>query len=201
MIKIQNIKFYKYQKISLFKKIQLEYLKVASELKYFLGIKRFQNIFSTSKINLHTKNLQKALTYCLQEETPVSITDIMQIQQNQQITNKQPRIIAQPNKLDSQQFPQKFIKKSSIKEIIHQGHQDLKQAPKITQDFSVYQSEWQKNILNKYYNLNTGNNSFCNKTRRRTYSIQMNSKKVNLRMRDMSMFTERKFQLEPNIEF
>ncbi|CAD8070320.1 unnamed protein product [Paramecium sonneborni] len=145
--------------------------------------------------------LEKALTYCLQEETPISIADIMQIQQDQQITNKQPRILAQPIKFDFQQFPQKFIKQSSIKEIIHQGTQDQKQAPKITQDFSPYQGGWQKSILNKYYNLNTGNNSFCNKTRRRAYSIQMNTKKVNLRIRDMSMFTDRKFKLEPNNEF
>ena len=44
-----------------------------------------------------------------------------------------------------------------------------------------------------------GNNGFCNskyfntiETRRRAFSIQMNSKRVNLRIRDMSMFTERK---------
>ncbi|CAD8153115.1 unnamed protein product [Paramecium pentaurelia] len=145
--------------------------------------------------------LDKALTYCLQEETPVSIADIMQIQQDQQINHKQPRILAQPIKLDFQQFQQKFIKQSSIKDMINQSSQEFKQTPKITQDFTPYQSGWQKNILNKYYNLNTGNNSFCNKTRRRAYSIQMNTKKVNLRIRDMSMFTERKFKLESNNQF
>ncbi|CAD8067582.1 unnamed protein product [Paramecium primaurelia] len=145
--------------------------------------------------------LEKALTYCLQEETPVSIADIMQIQQNQQINNKQPKILAQPTNINLQQFPQKFIKQSSIKEMIKQTSQELKQVPKIVQDFTPYQSGWQKNILNKYYNLKTGNNSFCNKTRRRAFSIQMNSKKVNLRIRDMSMFTERKFELEPNYQF
>ncbi|CAD8058595.1 unnamed protein product [Paramecium primaurelia] len=107
--------------------------------------------------------LDKALTYCLQEETPVSIADIMQIQQDQQINHKQPRILAQPIKLDFQQFQQKFIKQSSIKDMINQSSQEFKQTPKITQDFTPYQSGWQKNILNKYYNLNTGNNSFCNK--------------------------------------
>ncbi|CAK77315.1 unnamed protein product (macronuclear) [Paramecium tetraurelia] len=146
--------------------------------------------------------LERALTYCLQEETPISIADVMQIQQNQQINNKQQKIQAQPTKIEIQQFPQKFIKQSSIKELINQASQDFKQVPKIVQDFTPYQSGWQKNILNKYYNIKTGNNSiFCNKTRRRAFSIQMNSKKVNLRIRDMSMITTRNFQQENNCQF
>lgn len=127
--------------------------------------------------------LSKALSYCLQEETPVSFSDILNLQPT--TTRVQRFTIQQQPARETQNQPR--FRPSSPKLMANQSSSESYHNERPTLPVkkpSPYESDWTRVILNKYYNLNSS--GARQEVRRRAMSIQMNTRNVKYRIRDLS---------------